>query len=101
MNRSLSDDTSAVDNFCDRRRRRTSDCPSLDEYDRSANAIGTSTSSERLTPRQTDVLRLVREGQTNKQIANTLGIAEATVKVHCTAIFRALAVRNRTQAARS
>jgi DNA-binding NarL/FixJ family response regulator len=35
----------------------------------------------------------------NKQIAFELGIAEATVKVHMTAIMRKLKVRNRTQAA--
>ena len=39
------------------------------------------------------------EGQLNKQIAHSLGMSEATVKAHMTAIMRKLDVRNRTQAA--
>ena len=42
---------------------------------------------------------LVVGGKLNKQIAFDLGIAEATVKVHMTALMRKLNVRNRTQAA--
>jgi DNA-binding NarL/FixJ family response regulator len=45
------------------------------------------------------VLLAVLEGQLNKQIAHSLGIAEATVKAHMTAIMRKLDVKNRTQAA--
>ena len=52
-----------------------------------------------LTPTQMEVLRYVRSGLLNKQIAHELGIAEATVKVHMTALMRKLNVRNRTQAA--
>lgn len=52
-----------------------------------------------LTPTQMEVLRCVRSGLLNKQIAWQLGIAEATVKVHMTAVMRKLNVRNRTQAA--
>ncbi|UZK67062.1 helix-turn-helix domain-containing protein [Sphingomonas sp. M1-B02] len=52
-----------------------------------------------LTPTQLEVLRCVRCGLLNKQIAYQLGIAEATVKVHMTAVMRKLNVRNRTQAA--
>lgn len=52
-----------------------------------------------LTPTQMEVLRCVRCGLLNKQIAYQLGIAEATVKVHMTAVMRKLNVRNRTQAA--
>lgn len=52
-----------------------------------------------LTPRQMDVLKLINEGQSNKQIARTLNMAEGTVKIHCAAIFRELEVTNRTQAA--
>lgn len=51
-----------------------------------------------LTPRQRDVLQLLAQGQTNKQIARHCDLAEATVKMHVTAIFRALDVSNRTQA---
>lgn len=53
----------------------------------------------RLTPRQQDVLYLIREGQSNKQIARALDLSEGTVKIHCMAIFRELGVSNRTQAA--
>lgn len=53
----------------------------------------------RLTPTQLKVMRGVRSGQLNKQIAFDLGIAEATVKAHMTALMRKLNVRNRTQVA--
>jgi DNA-binding NarL/FixJ family response regulator len=53
----------------------------------------------RLTPTQIKVLHGVRSGQLNKQIAYDLGIAEATVKAHMTALMRKLNVRNRTQVA--
>lgn len=52
-----------------------------------------------LTPTQLKVLLAVLDGQLNKQIAHSLGISEATVKAHMTAIMRKLDVRNRTQAA--
>jgi DNA-binding NarL/FixJ family response regulator len=52
-----------------------------------------------LTPRQKDVLSLVARGRSNKEIARTLGIAEATIKIHAAALLRALGVRNRTEAA--
>lgn len=53
----------------------------------------------RLTPRQIEVLRLVCSGLPNKLISRELGLAERTVKVHIGAVFRALGVSNRTQAA--
>ena len=52
-----------------------------------------------LTPTQVKVMRGVHSGLLNKQIAFDLGIAEATVKVHMTALMRKLNVRNRTQVA--
>lgn len=51
-----------------------------------------------LTPQQFRVLMMLAEGLLNKQIAFDLGISEATVKAHMTAIFRKLEVSNRTQA---
>jgi DNA-binding NarL/FixJ family response regulator len=51
-----------------------------------------------LTSRQRDVLQLLARGLPNKRIARDLDVSEATVKVHLLAIFRALRVRNRTQA---
>lgn len=53
----------------------------------------------RLTPRQKDVLKLMAEGYSNKEIARNLEIAEATTKIHAAAILRELGVRNRTEAA--
>lgn len=52
-----------------------------------------------LTPTQLKVLNGVHAGLLNKQIAFNLGIAEATVKAHMTALMRKLNVRNRTQMA--
>lgn len=52
----------------------------------------------RLTPRQRDVLRLLAQGQSNKQIAEVLGLAPGTVKIHISRILRAFKVQNRTQA---
>jgi DNA-binding NarL/FixJ family response regulator len=54
---------------------------------------------DELTPTQLKVLRGVHSGLLNKQIAYDLGIAEATVKAHMTAVMRKLNVHNRTQAA--
>jgi DNA-binding NarL/FixJ family response regulator len=51
-----------------------------------------------LTPRQTEVLRLMGDGQSNKVIARHLGLTEGTVKLHVYAILRALGSRNRTEA---
>ena len=51
-----------------------------------------------LTPQQFRVLQMLATGQLNKQIAWTLGISEATVKAHMTAILRKLGASNRTQA---
>jgi two-component system, NarL family, nitrate/nitrite response regulator NarL len=52
-----------------------------------------------LTARQIEVLALISEGKPNKTIATELALSEKTVKAHITAIFRALNVVNRTQAA--
>jgi two-component system, NarL family, response regulator LiaR len=55
-------------------------------------------SPEELTERETEVLRLLAQGQANKQIAHTLHIAEKTVKVHVSNILGKLGVQSRTQA---
>lgn len=52
-----------------------------------------------LTRRQQQVLNLISQGCSNKQIADKLHMSEGTVKIHCMAIFRGLGVNNRTQAA--
>ncbi len=51
-----------------------------------------------LSPRQLDVLKLIAEGKSNKQIAFELGLTEGTVKLHVTAILKILNVYNRTGA---
>ncbi len=51
-----------------------------------------------LTPRELAVLRLVAAGQSNQQIAESLGITERTVKFHVTSIFNKLGADNRAQA---
>ncbi|AJP74640.1 LuxR family transcriptional regulator [Sphingomonas hengshuiensis] len=62
-------------------------------------ATDASGAAVQLTPTQLKVMRGVGSGQLNKQIAFDLGIAEATVKAHMTALMRKLNVRNRTQVA--
>ena len=52
-----------------------------------------------LTPRESEVLALVRRGLANKQIARRLGISERTVKAHLTSTFQRIGVTDRTQAA--
>ena len=56
-------------------------------------------SPETLTDRETDVLRLLAEGQANKEIARSLHIGEKTVKTHVSNILAKLGVQSRTQAA--
>jgi DNA-binding NarL/FixJ family response regulator len=51
-----------------------------------------------LTPQQVRVLMMLSEGLLNKQIAFQLGVSEATVKAHVSAILQKLAVESRTQA---
>jgi two-component system nitrate/nitrite response regulator NarL len=55
--------------------------------------------SRLLTARQIEILKLLSEGKPNKTIAAALALSEKTVKAHITAIFKALNVVNRTQAA--
>lgn len=54
---------------------------------------------EGLTTRRREVLRLLAQGLSNKRIALELNLAEGTVKLHVSAILRALGARNRTEAA--
>ena len=54
---------------------------------------------ESLTARETDTLRLLAKGLTNRDIAGELGIAEVTVKTHVSSILSKLNLQSRTQAA--
>ncbi|WP_422116911.1 response regulator [Brachybacterium sp. UNK5269] len=51
-----------------------------------------------LTPREIEVLRLVAEGCTNREIAGVLHLAEGTVKIHLSAILQKTGARDRTSA---
>jgi DNA-binding NarL/FixJ family response regulator len=53
---------------------------------------------EPLTPRETEVLRLMAAAYTNREIAEALGAAEGTVKIHVSNILSKLGARDRTQA---
>jgi DNA-binding NarL/FixJ family response regulator len=52
-----------------------------------------------LTPRESEVLRSLARGYSNKEIARELDVSAATVKVHLKTLLRKLQVRNRTEAA--
>jgi DNA-binding NarL/FixJ family response regulator len=52
-----------------------------------------------LTQRETDIMSLLAEGKSNREISRSLFLSEKTVKAHLAAIFRKLGVTNRTQAA--
>jgi len=71
----------------------------------SESAAGPAAASEppeadapRFTSRQRDVLRLLAQGRSTKEIARTLDLGPGTVKIHLGAIFRALNAHNRTEA---
>lgn len=53
-----------------------------------------------LTKRQHEILGMVREGASNREIASHLAITEGTVKLHVSAVLKRLGVKNRTEAAR-
>jgi len=61
--------------------------------------VRTPSSSEHLTERETEVLQLLADGRSNKEIARQLQIAETTVKSHVKSIMQKLDVASRTQAA--
>lgn len=61
-------------------------------------AVSVTESPEELTERESDVLRLLAQGQSNKQIARNLHITDKTVKTHVSNILGKLGVQSRTQA---
>jgi two-component system, NarL family, response regulator LiaR len=67
--------------------------------DRLMREIHAPAQAEALTDRETDVLRLLAIGQSNKEIARNLGVNESTIKSHVSNILAKLGVQGRTQAA--
>ncbi len=65
----------------------------------SENGESTHRPTSALTQRETDILSLLAEGKSNRDISRALYLSEKTVKAHLAAIFRKLGVSNRTQAA--
>jgi len=61
-------------------------------------AVNNNAKQSVLTERQMDVLKLLAQGKTNKDIARSLNISDTTVKTHTMTIFRQLGAENRTQA---
>ncbi len=56
---------------------------------------------EALSPRELEVLALVADGLSNREIGDRLFVTEQTAKFHVANIFRKLGVKNRTEAART
>jgi DNA-binding NarL/FixJ family response regulator len=65
-----------------------------------APAGSTGTSDDELTPRESEVLRLIAAGKSNREIARALFVSEATVKTHVNRIFAKTSSRDRGQAMR-
>lgn len=69
-------------------------------YFSAATTASTSETDLPLTGREREILRLVAEGHSNREIARSLWVAEQTVKFHLTNIYRKLGLTNRTEASR-
>lgn len=73
--------------------------PQADEYARMGMLSSNDWASQHnITPRQFEVLRLIKQGHSNPTIADILHLSTATVKTHIVALFRALEAGNRTEA---
>lgn len=70
----------------------------LSGLDRMQNSFTSLDRPDPLTERETEILRLMAGGYSNKEIANSLGVAEGTVKNHVSNILSKLGVRDRTRA---
>jgi DNA-binding NarL/FixJ family response regulator len=71
----------------------------VEERPKEGVTLEESSVSEGLTPREVDVLRLMAQGRTNRQIARELLISVSTVKKHAASVISKLGVSDRTQAA--
>ena len=72
--------------------------PSPLQHSRQSRKKDSESPLDELTPRQRDVLNRLAEGKSNRQIAEDLGLAEGTVKIHIAGILKTLRVSNRSQA---
>ncbi len=77
---------------------KTSSTTELADAIRRAAARSADPAPPRLTDRQREILRLLCNGLSNKEIGRHLGLSDATVKMHMTAVLRSLGVATRTQA---
>ncbi len=68
-------------------------------YARASRAFDEPDLLEKLTPREREILHFLAEGQSNKMIANGLGISDGTVKLHVKSILKKLGARSRVEAA--
>ena len=66
----------------------------MEQYNKQDYALGNGLF---LSERQVAVLNHLAQGLSNKQIAHILGVAEPTIKMHISALLRALGVQNRVQ----
>lgn len=78
--------------------RQAMDKPVARAIGRFADGLHPSVEEKGLTKREVEVLRALADGNSNKQIASSLFLAEQTVKFHLTSIYRKLEVKGRTQA---
>lgn len=77
----------------------------MDDYTSSANSrsnvrVNNEGFSRKPGEKQLQVLRLMADGNSNKQISQIVGISEATVKYHTSQLFKLLSVKNRTSCVR-
>jgi DNA-binding NarL/FixJ family response regulator len=63
-----------------------------------AAKLATRMGDEDLTSRELEVLRLMVKGKSNKEIGNSLGVSEGTVKIHVNHILEKIKVSGRTEA---
>jgi DNA-binding NarL/FixJ family response regulator len=78
--------------------RRAAEEPVSQPIGRTKKRLDSAVAETGLTERELGVLRALAEGQSNKEIAKALWLAEQTVKFHLTNIYRKLNVRSRTEA---